>query len=144
MKIRKVYTQRETLSAKRPKGTKNKDHRSDYDMKVAYLQEANPARNVIHKGKTHDRLLTSPNFEELSAGWTQYQEELARHNTKTCMERTSSRTTHSPIKEEAHASTSKLIIQSKDQLYIVDSGASLHLMGDSSLASQERKTIRNI
>ena len=48
---------------------------------------------------------------------------------------------YSPI-EEANTSKPKPIIMSKDRKYIVDSGASLHMMGRSFLSPQEKKTLR--
>ena len=85
---KKLSTQRETICANVP-------HRvrwSDYDMNVADFHTANLGRNVIHKRVWHERLPTSPDFDELCKVWTDYQEELARHkawklNTKLCMNR---------------------------------------------------------
>ena len=49
-------------------------------------------------------------------------------------------TGHPPV-EEANAFKPKAIIKSKVRMYVVDSGTSLHMMGDTSLSSQ-KKTIR--
>ena len=53
-----------------------------------------------------------------------------------CTVQLSSGGTLRPNSWHTHAPKAKPIIQSKDQVYMVDSGASLHLMGESSLASQ--------
>ena len=44
--------------------------------------------------------------------------------------------------EEAHPSATRPVTQLEDRRYIVDGGASLRLMGHTSLAPQEKKTIR--
>ena len=50
----------------------------------------------------------------------------------------------SPIKEEATPPTSKPIIKSKDRMYIVDSGASLHTMGESLPPPRENPSGKSI
>ena len=46
-----------------------KFHWSEYNVKVTILQEANPGRGVIQKRVWHERLPTSPDFDELSKDW---------------------------------------------------------------------------
>ena len=51
-------------------------------MKAAGFQESNPCRGVIQKHVLwHDSLPTSPDVDEFSKDWTEYQEDLARHKT---------------------------------------------------------------
>ena len=48
-----------TGTQKCKKGTKNEEEKfTDYDIKVVYVQEANPARDVIQTGETHQMLPT--------------------------------------------------------------------------------------
>ena len=60
------------LERDRAQRTKNNVHRSDYDMKVVHFQEANPARNVIQRGDTHETLPTSPEWDGSSGDWTEH------------------------------------------------------------------------
>ena len=48
---------------------------------------------------------------------------------------------HSLMKEKANTSTAKPFIKSKDRMYIVDCGASLLMLGESSLNAQDRSNI---
>ena len=60
------------------------------------------------------------------------------------VQRTSFFKGYAPIKVKGYASTSKPIIKSKSRMYIVDSGASLHMMRKLNHSfPQELKTIRH-
>ena len=49
---------------------------------------------------------------------------------------------YSPINEEGHACKATPVIKSAERLNIVDSGASLHMIGANSRTPQKRKSIR--
>ena len=118
------------------KPTKQKVHWCGTDMQVACFQEASPTRNVLQKGNKHERSLTSPDLEELSKDWTEHQEELAPHNAwtlhkelynikkKTFKDVQSSSFFRGsfPTKEDAHTSTAKPTIRSKDRMFSVHDG----------------------
>ena len=89
---------------------------------------------------------TSNDWKELSQDWTGYHEEPTRHkawnlNKEFCKVPLASTDVHkkkfvkgySPIEE---AFNPKPILKSKDEKYIVDSGASLHTIGESSLSAR--------
>ena len=124
-------------------------------MKVAHLQEANPSRGGI-KSVWNERLLTASDFVESSMDLTELREVLARHNATKLDKELSNikgayKDVHStnffkhccPTKDKTHASTSKPERKSKDPMYIVDSGASLYLMGESRLDPRDRKQQEN-
>ena len=81
--------------------------------KSAHLQEANTSGGLLQQRVWHDILLTSPDFDEPSKVPT------------------SSKSTLQRKKRQVHP-RQKRSKKSNDQMYIVDSGASLHMVGESS------------
>ena len=90
-------------------------------------------------------------LKDLSADWTEYQEDQVRHKAWklhegavqqegvfTDVDKTKVLKGYSSM-EAANTSKPKPILQSKNRMYIVDGGASLHVMGESVPLPQERK-----
>ena len=129
---------------------------SHHHMKVANFQHAHPSRYVIQQRLWHERIPTLRTWKDFSAAWPEVS---GRPDTTQSVE-TPQRTlqdkkglvqtctrqnffkVYSPV-EEANTPMGKPIIKWKDRMYIVDSGASLRMVGENVLSlRRKRKTLR--
>ena len=131
---------------KRRKATGVEECVWSHDMKVAF-QEAHPSRNVRQRVR-HERILDSDlkvrEYQEKQArfkAWKLHTELCKTEGAHADMHRAKLFKGFSTI-EEANTSKPRPIIKSKDRMYIVDTGASLHMMEESSTLSAGRESIR--
>ena len=104
------------------------------------------------KREERDRNLSE--LKDLSADWTEDRKDVARHTAWTLHKelykikgpyqdvKSTFFKGYSPDEEEANASTSTTIMKSQDRMHTVDSVASSHVMGLTSLVRKDEKTIR--
>ena len=110
-----------------------------------------PTRSVIHKGRKHRILPTSPDSDEFSKDWTEYQEELARRRAGTLhkelhkIKRSSPRCaqyellSYSQKTEEVITSTVKPIVRiERLDVQSLQWCFSLHMMGDQCLIKKDK------
>ena len=108
---------------------------------------------MSYRGEKKDRDLTSHDFKDLSAEWTEHREvaQLTAWKLHKELYQIKGAYQHvkrkffkgySSVKEDVHELTSKPIIEPKDRMYNVDGGASIPMMGSTSHTPREKKTIR--
>ena len=122
--------------------------------KVAYVQTAHPRRNVAQQRVLRERNHNSPDLTDLSIDWTGYQEDQARHNawelhtdlnkitgSYADLYETNFFKGCSPFKKNTHPRPNRSQSRRTGCIF-VDSGVSLHMLGESSFSPQEKKTVR--
>ena len=132
------------LKREKEQTKKKKIHWSDYDLKVVYLEEANPTRNVMQRGEAHQIL---PIFLSRPGEW-KLDRVPRRIGTAQCVQTSEgaiqdhkslqSRAPNNLIQKVLFGPRcAEPLIKSKDRMYIVDNGASLHVMEVNSFTLQQ-------
>ena len=114
---------------------------------IKIRERKGPSRGFIHKCEPHERNLCAPKFEERSQEETLHQERCARRaawdlaKSVYKLKNTGKATFYSPVEARAMpARTSKL---PEDREFVVDSGASMHMLCKKDLSSAEMDTLQD-
>ena len=126
---------------------------SHQSLERATFRDTSPSLNVIQTGSAHRRFPNAPPYDQRFTEWNEEQEEFARH--KACKihkelfkikgysnEVHTTNFFRSYVPAEAKNTATGLATQCKESVCAVDSGASSHLMGLSSLNHKGKKPIR--
>ena len=100
---------------------------------VQFQERKGPSRGVIQKGEPHERNPCAPKFEERTLEETSRQEEYARKAPRT------KATFYSLVEMKAPVLVSKT---TEERMFVVDSGASMHMLSKKDSSSDEMDTLR--
>ena len=112
---------------------------------VQNRERKGPSRGVIQKGEPHERNLCAPKFEERTPEETSRQEEYARKAAWNLarkyikLKAEDKATFYSPVEIKAPVPVSK---NTEERMFVVDSGASMHMLSKKDLSSDEMDTLR--
>ena len=116
-----------------------------YTILRTHLVRKGPSRGVIQKGEPHERSPCAPKFEERTPEETSRQEECARKAAWDLarkifkLKAEDKATFYSPVEIKAPVLVSK---NTEERMFVVDLGASMHMLSKKDLSSDEMDTLR--